>query len=183
MKLIGSKASPYVRRVRLMLGDLDYKFETVDVFSDKGQKLISKYSPTKRVPILVDGDRVIWDSLIIAQYFSDEPLDVLTQKDLTLINEMTDAGIQLFQLRKFETDVNDESPLSKNNLERILNVLNYFEKIIQDHFRLVEEWLYCTLDWFSYREVYDWKTDHPNLVAFMNKHEDDDFIKQTDPRL
>ena len=183
MKLIGSVASPYVRRVRLLFGDLDYKFEAIDVFSDKGQKVISKYSPTKRVPILVDGERVIWDSLLIAQYFSDEPIDVLTQKDLTLINEMTDAGIQLFQLRKFEVDTNDESPFSKNNLERISNVLNHFEKSNLDYFRIVEEWLYCTLDWFSFREVYDWKSNHPKLVAFMHEHEDDDLIKETDPRL
>ncbi len=183
MELIGSIASPYVRRIRIMLGDLEYKFNTVEVFSKKGQKLIGKYSPTKRVPILVDEKRVLWDSLLIAEYFSDEPIDLISKKELVLINEMTDAGIQLFQLRKFELDLNDNSVFSKNNLDRIKNVLEHFEKREFKYFYMIEEWLFCTLDWFSFREVYDWRAGHPNLVKFYETHLNDEYIKKTDPRL
>ena len=58
MKLLGSIASPFVRRLRMQLMDQEYEFETVNVFSEEGQKSILKYSPTLRVPIFVDGENI-----------------------------------------------------------------------------------------------------------------------------
>ncbi|CAN0115374.1 unnamed protein product [Chrysoparadoxa australica] len=181
MKLIGSIASPYVRRLRIQLGSRPYEFETISVLSNEGQTLLKKYTPTKRVPLLIDGETVIWDSLLISEYLNGEGFSLEVKKDLTLINEMSDSGIQLYQLRLFKTDEKDEGTFSKNNLSRIENVLDYFEARDISNWGIVEQWLFCTLEWFSFRDVYDWKTNHPKLESFVKASQDQPFVKETAP--
>ena len=36
---------------------------------------LGQYSPTKRVPVMIDGDLTIWDSLAICEYISEQYLD------------------------------------------------------------------------------------------------------------
>lgn len=180
-KLIGSSASPYVRRIRLQLGDTPYEFVPIVVFSDEGQELLKKYTPTKRVPILLDNELVVWDSLLICEHLYRGSLSIEVKKKLVLINEMSDAGIQLFQLRKFKTDELDKGPFSVNNLGRIENILDYFEQQNLNAWSLVEQWLFCTLEWFSFRDVYDWKTGRPNLVNFVNNSQTQKHVKETAP--
>ena len=182
MQLIGSQASPYVRRIRIQLGSRNYEFTKVNVFDSEGQKLLRQFSPTGRVPILVDGETVVWDSLLIAEYLEKETIDLDIKKELVLINEMSDAGIQLFQLRKFETDPKDEGAFSINNLARIKNILEYFENHLPDEWNLTSQWLFCTLEWFSFRNVYSWKTDYRNLAQFVESNQDRPFISETAPK-
>lgn len=182
MKLIGSLASPYVRRIRIQLGDRDYDFEPVNVFSDEGQKRLLEFSPTIRVPILLDEENIIWDSLLIAQYLSGAAIEIETQKHLVLVNEITDAGIQLFQLRKFGTDANDSGIFSQNNLKRIDAILKSFENKNLDNWDLVSQWLFCTLEWFDHREVYDWRPRFPELERFVDIHQGQAFVSETAPK-
>lgn len=181
-KLIGSTTSPFVRRIRLMLADQDYDFECVNVFSQEGQETIAQYTTTGRIPLLVEGETVIWDSLLIAQYLSAEPMSLDVQKDLVLINEMTDAGVQLFQLRKFGTDINDEGIFSQNNVKRIAKILDYFEAKKELAWDVVGQWLFCTLDWYEFRDVHPWTEGHPKLVAFHAEYSSRQDVKATDPR-
>lgn len=181
MKLLGSMASPYVRRIRIQLEERPCDFVPINVFSEEGQAEILKYSPTMRVPILVDGETVVWDSLLICEYLSTKPLSLEEKKSLVLINEMTDSGIQLFQLRKFETDPQDMGVFSQNNLKRITQVLEYFEGQNLEKWGTVEEWLYCTLDWFVFRNVFPWQSTYPNLVSFMKSNKDRAILKSTAP--
>jgi len=183
MRLIGSNTSPYVRRIRLMLADMAYEFVTVAVFAQEGQQMIKQYSPTGRIPILIDNENVIWDSLLITQYLSPSPLSLEVQKNLVLINEMNDAGIQLFQLRKFKTDPQDQGEFSRNNLARIKNILNYFEEKNLQDWDIISQWMFCTLDWMDFREVYLWRKGHPKLENFINQNQANHLVKKTDPRI
>src|SRR3954466_15014679 len=68
MKLIGSLASPYVRKVRVVMAEkkLDYQFVTEDVWnSDK----ILASNPLGKVPCLVmEGGEAVFDSRVIVDY-------------------------------------------------------------------------------------------------------------------
>jgi len=182
MKLIGSTTSPFVRRIRLQLKDQDYEFICVNIFSEEGQREVRKYTTTGRIPILVDGETVIWDSLLIANYLSKEPFELETQKQLVLVNEMTDAGIALFQLRKFEIDGEDKGVFSQNHLKRIKSVLDYFEVYGLKDWNVVSQWIYCTLDWFEFRNVFPWREEHPKLIAFYEKNHSRLEVKSSNPR-
>lgn len=168
MELIGSMASPYVRRIRIALHGKEYTFTPINVFSPEGRELMEKYSDTGRVPLLVDRELVIWDSYLIARHLQG-PFELETEKELVLINELNDAGVQLFQLRKFGTDPKDLGEFSRNNLRRIEKILKHFEEKSELNWDIVGQWLFCALEWFSFRNVFDWKEAHPNLEAFQKR--------------
>ncbi|HUR88410.1 MAG TPA: glutathione S-transferase N-terminal domain-containing protein [Ramlibacter sp.] len=69
MKLIGATASPYVRKVRIVMAEkkLDYEFVLEDVWSaDTG---IAQSNPLGKVPCLVmEGGEALFDSRVIVEY-------------------------------------------------------------------------------------------------------------------
>ena len=69
MKLIGSAASPYVRKVRVVMAEkrLDYQFVIEDVWS--ADTTISSSNPLGKVPCLImDGSEAMFDSRVIVEY-------------------------------------------------------------------------------------------------------------------
>jgi glutathione S-transferase len=69
MKLIGSLASPYVRKVRVVLAEkkLDYTFVLEDVWSP--DSTIRQFNPLGQVPCLVmEGAEPMFDSRVIVEY-------------------------------------------------------------------------------------------------------------------
>ena len=65
--------SSWSLRPWVLMRALEIPFEEiVHPFSDDGnQDTFRKFSPTAKVPCLVDGGRVIWDSLAIAEYLAE----------------------------------------------------------------------------------------------------------------
>ena len=68
MKLIGSLASPYVRKVRIVMAEkkLDYQFELADVWKSDA---IQQANPLGKVPcLLIEGGEAVYDSRVIVEY-------------------------------------------------------------------------------------------------------------------
>jgi glutathione S-transferase len=68
MKLIGALASPYVRKVRVVMAEkkLDYQFVTEDVWASDA---ILASNPLGKVPCLVmEGGEAVFDSRVIVEY-------------------------------------------------------------------------------------------------------------------
>jgi len=74
MKLIGSKASPFVRKVRVLLAEkaLPFDFVEDDVWS--AGTAVPRHNPLVKVPALVldDGD-ALYDSAVITEYLDGLP--------------------------------------------------------------------------------------------------------------
>jgi glutathione S-transferase len=69
MKLIGAVASPYVRKVRIVMAEkkLDYQFVTEDVWAL--DTTITQSNPLGKVPCLVmEGGEALFDSRVIVEY-------------------------------------------------------------------------------------------------------------------
>ena len=69
MKLIGSAASPYVRKVRVVMAEkkLDYQFVIEDVWA--ADTTICQSNPLGKVPCLVmEGGEAMFDSRVIVEY-------------------------------------------------------------------------------------------------------------------
>jgi len=79
MKLIiGNKNySSWSLRGWLALKAFDIPFEEIKLglFSDEFRTELAKYSPVGKVPVLVDGDLSVWDSLSICEYINENYLD------------------------------------------------------------------------------------------------------------
>src|SRR6218665_4167424 len=69
MKLIGATASPYVRKVRVVLAEkkLDYQFVPENVWADDNR--VADSNPLGKVPCLVmEGGEAVFDPRVIVEY-------------------------------------------------------------------------------------------------------------------
>ena len=83
LRVIGNYLSPYVRKVLvcLELKELDYEVDPIVPYF--GNDEFSRLSPLRRVPVLIDGERVFNDSSVICQYLEDKyPTPSLYQRDI-----------------------------------------------------------------------------------------------------
>ena len=71
MKIIGSYVSPYVRKVLVCmeLKGLDYEVDPITPFF--GNDEFRRLSPLCRIPVLIDGDLVLTNSTVIAEYLDE----------------------------------------------------------------------------------------------------------------
>jgi glutathione S-transferase len=71
MQIIGSYVSPYVRKVLVCmeLKGLDYEVDPITPFF--GNDEFRRLSPLCRIPVLIDGDLVLTDSTVIAEYLDE----------------------------------------------------------------------------------------------------------------
>jgi glutathione S-transferase len=73
--VLGTKNySSWSLRPWILLKHLGVDFEEIvlPLDTDQFREEIGKYSPTGRVPVLIDGDVRVWDSLAIAEYAADQ---------------------------------------------------------------------------------------------------------------
>jgi glutathione S-transferase len=175
------------------LTDRSYVFTPIDIFSAKDRQRVKSLSPILKIPLLIDGHQIIWDSLLIYKYLTATVMPLSLEKEIVLINELTDACIQIYQLRKFAVDPDDQKQFSLNHLERIQQLLTYFDqsfqknklgeqKEIQAENALIKDWLFCTLDWVSFRNVIEWKKHYPHLCDFYLLLKDDPRLTTTAPQ-
>jgi glutathione S-transferase len=69
MKLVGSKTSPYVRKVRVILAERNLPFEFVEESAWNADTTVPRYNPLNKVPALVmDDGESIYDSRVICEY-------------------------------------------------------------------------------------------------------------------
>ena len=75
--VIGTKNySSWSLRPWLLLRHFEIPFEEVAIalFTEGYREELAKYSPTLRVPVLIDGENTVWDSLAICEYLSEKYL-------------------------------------------------------------------------------------------------------------
>ena len=71
MLIIGSYVSPYVRKVTVALDIKGVRFEIDPIVPFYGNEEFTRLSPLRRIPVLVDGDLVLNDSTVIAEYIDE----------------------------------------------------------------------------------------------------------------
>src|SRR5258706_4804974 len=104
MKLVGSKTSPYVRKVRVLLAEKELAFEFLEESAWTAETTVPRYNPLNKVPALqLDGGESIYDSAVIAEYLDAisggglipaAPLErARVKRDEALGDGIADAGI------------------------------------------------------------------------------------------
>lgn len=71
LKIIGSPASPFVRKVLAILELKGVSFEIDPVVAFYTGDQFTKLNPLRRIPVLIDGEATIVDSSVIAAYLED----------------------------------------------------------------------------------------------------------------
>lgn len=191
MKLIGSAASPYVRKVRVVLAEkrLEYQFVIEDVWA--ADSTISTSNPLGKVPCLImDGSEAMFDSRVIVEYLdtlspvgklipaqSRERAEVKTWE--ALADGVMDAGIawRLEATWSHRADTERSQAWMDRQRVKIENGVSAMAKGLGDkpfcsgiHLSLSDIAVGCALGWLGYRfpEI-DWRANHANLGKLYDK--------------
>lgn len=87
LKLISHKLCPYVQRAVIALTEKGVPFERVDIDLDAKPDWFLKISPLGKTPVLVVGDKAIFESAVILEYLEEtqpgplHPNDALTRAE------------------------------------------------------------------------------------------------------
>ena len=190
MKLFGSIPSPYVRRIRMLLADRSYEFVNLNIFSEQDRATLIRLNPTRKIPMLVDQEQVIFDSNLIYRYLCQKlALPALSwpqENQIILINAANDSLVELLICQRSGFDTNDDKLFFNLQRERVGEVLAVLEQQVQaDAF---SDWnyaaicLYCLLDWIAFRNL--WPMDaFPALSQFVSANQHQPGVASSDPRL
>ncbi|WP_426189907.1 glutathione S-transferase C-terminal domain-containing protein [Massilia sp. DWR3-1-1] len=189
MKLIGSVASPYVRKVRVVLAEkkLDCAFELENVWA--ADTTIAQSNPLGKVPCLVMEDgSALYDSRVIAEY-----LDTLTpvckllppngrdRADVKVWEALADGVLDAAVLVRLETTLRPTEQQSSAWIERQMGKVHGGLAVMStklgespfcggNHYTLADVAVGCCLGWLAFRfPQIDWRADYPNLARLFDK--------------
>jgi glutathione S-transferase len=202
MKLIGSSASPYVRKVRVVLAEkkLDYSFELENVWS--ADTVIHLSNPLGKVPCLImDDGSPMYDSRVIAEY-----LDTLTpvckllppngrdRADVKVWEALSDGVLDAAILVRLEKTLRPAEQQSAAWIERQMGKVHAGLAVMSanlgdspfckgNHYSLADVAVGCTLGWLQFRfPDIDWRADYANLARLFDKLSERASFKETVPQ-
>ena len=184
MKLYSSLASPYVRKVSVVLIEtgLDNSVEKINtnVWDPKAE--IIKFNPLGKVPtLIVDDTTIIYDSPIICEYLDSlhdgEKLFPIngTNRWQALKHQaegdgMMNSGIIALLESRRPKELINKKWIERQNLVT-LRVLDNLENNIEDLqgiFNIGHISIACSLGWFDFRfPDLEWRRDHPGLADWF----------------
>ena len=202
MKLIGSLASPYVRKVRVVLAEkkLDYVYELEDVWT--AETKIHLTNPLGKVPCLImeDGSSM-YDSRVIAEY-----LDTLTpvckllppngrdRADVKVWEALADGVLDAAVLVRLERTLRPDAQQSPAWIDRQMTKVHAGLAVMSgnlrespfckgNHYTLADVAVGCTLGWLDFRfPQIDWRADYANLAKLFDKLSERPSFKDTLPK-
>jgi len=185
MKIYGSFTSPFVRHCRIALLETELVCEFIE--TDAQQSAV--ISPTKKVPLLVDGDITLTDSSTILRYLREKAempfmADIHDFELFNMTNTVMDACVNIFFLEKFDDITSEKSSYITRQKARVLSGLDALnEAELHAQLPLTDGLmrLACFLDWGIYRDRIDLKK-LTNLTRLLDvARTDKNFIKTVPP--
>ncbi len=192
MQLIGSLASPFVRKVRVVLAEkkLDCDF----VLSNPWAKdsTLRQSNPLGQVPcLLMEGGEAVFDSRVIVEYLDSlspvgkllpaagrDRIAVKTWE--ALADGLMDAAIsaRLEKTWAGRSDAQRSPAWIERKLGQVQNTLAAMSAALGDqafcfgvNLSLADIAVVCALDWLDFRfpELQAWQTQYPNLAQLQSR--------------
>jgi glutathione S-transferase len=203
MKLIGSLASPYVRKVRIVMAEkkVEYHLQLEDVWAD--DTTIRDFNPLGKIPcLLLEDGEAVFDSRVISEY-----LDTLTPVGKlippsgrervevrcweALCDGVIDAGMLIQQENNMRASAERSAAWVSRQRRKVVDGLaaiahGLAEKpwCASNHLTLADISVCCALGWLALNlpEI-DWRTDYPNLDRHYEKLMQRQSFADTAPQL
>jgi glutathione S-transferase len=189
MKLVGSKTSPYVRKVRILLAERALPFDFIEESAWNAATTVPRYNPLNKVPALVmDDGRAIFDSAVITEYLDaisghqfipgEAAARARVRCQEALGDGIADAGITFFLERKREPARQDEGSMRRQRdkvdagIDAIARELGGGQYLGGDRPNIGDVACACALFWVEFRlpEI-RWRESHPALDAWARRLE------------
>lgn len=191
MKLIGSTASPYVRKVRIVMAEkkLDYQFLEEDVWS--ADTVIMQSNPLGKVPCLVmEGGEALFDSRVIVEYLDTlSPVGKLIatvgreRAEIKTWEALADGVLDALILARLEANWSGRTKAQRSpawierQQQKVQASLKAMSQGLGDkpfcagiYLSLADIAVGCALGYLDFRfpEI-DWRTPYPNLAKLGEK--------------
>jgi glutathione S-transferase len=188
MKLIGSLASPYTRKVRIVLAEkkIDYDFEIDNPW--KADAKAAKLNPLGKVPaLLLDDGRTLFDSRVIVAFLDNaSPIARLVPAENrervevrrweALADGVLDAGV-LARLENQRDAKLRSAPWIERQMGKVRAGLAAMDSELDDKpwcvgngYSLADIAVGVCLGWLDFRYAkMDWKKGHANLARAFAK--------------
>ncbi|RYX94575.1 MAG: glutathione S-transferase [Comamonadaceae bacterium] len=191
MKLIGAVASPYVRKVRIVMGEkkLDYQFVTEDVWA--AETTIAQSNPLGKVPCLVmEGGEALFDSRVIVEYLDTlSPVGKLIpamgreRAEVKTWEALADGLLDAAILARLEANWAGRSKAQRSQawIDRQMAKIHASLKAMSQglgekpfcagiHMSLADISVGCALGYLDFRfDHIDWRASYPNLTKLSEK--------------
>lgn len=187
MKLIGSRTSPYVRKVRVLLAERGIGHDFLEENAWTATTTVPRYNPLNKVPALqLDDGSCLYDSAVITEYLDAisghalVPGDALQRARVrcleALADGIADAGIAAFLERKREAPRQDAAWIARQMSKVDAGVAALAEALgSKPHLGgagpdLADIAAACALAWLEFRmPEYGWRKAHPALDAWATR--------------
>ena len=202
MKLHGSKTSPYVRKVRIVMIEkrIDADFVEDNVWS--ADTRVTQHNPLTKVPVLVlDDGTALYDSRVIVEYLDGiTPVSrlipeggrerALVKRWEALGDGIGDAGIAMFLERKRGQDAQDKDWIARQRGKVDAGIAAAARELGDREYchglslSLGDISLGCALLWLEFRlpEI-DWRANHPALKKWIARLETMPSFIETKPQV
>jgi glutathione S-transferase len=179
MKLLASLASPYTRKVRVVLAEkkIDFDMELVDVAP--AENAVNAHNPLGKIPTLVlDDGTALYDSRVIVEFLDHaSPLNRLIPADFrdrvqvrrweALADGVVDAGMLVrggYQLDKQLARI-------RRGMARLAVELEGRNWCQGERYSLADVALGCCVGWLGFRKPgnVDWPGEYPVLARHYQK--------------
>ena len=189
MKLLGSPASPYTRKVRVVLAEkrIECEMELVDV--QPVENPVNTHNPLGKIPtLLLDDGSALYDSRVIVEFLDQaSPLNRLIPADVrervqvrrweALADGVLDAGL-LVRYESLREPGERSAAWSDKQLARIHRGLAAMAKDLEgkpwchnDRYSLADIAVGCCLGWLGFRKPgeVDWHAEYPGPAQHYRK--------------
>jgi len=189
MKLLGSPASPYTRKVRVVLAEkrIECEMELVDV--QPAENPVNAHNPLGKIPtLLLDDGSALYDSRVIVDFLDarspisrlipDETRDRLAVRRWeALADGVLDAGL-LVRYESLREPRERSQSWSAKQVSRMHRALAAMAKDLEskpwchnDRYSLADIAVGCCLGWLGFRKPddVDWHAEYPGLAQHYRK--------------
>jgi len=189
MKLLASPASPFTRKVRIVLAEkrIDCDAERVDV--QPVENPVNAHNPLGKIPTLVlDDGTALYDSRVIVEFLDGaSPIARLIPEDNrervavrrweALADGVTDAGILIRyeslrpQSEQSPAWVAKQAARMRRGLAEMQSDLGEKPWCVGDRYTLADIAVGCCLGWLGFRKPagIDWRAEYPGLAKHYDK--------------
>jgi glutathione S-transferase len=199
MKLIGSKTSPFVRKVRVLLAERQLPHEFIEESAWNADTKVPNYNPLNKVPALqLDNGESIYDSAVIAeyldgisggQYLPKPPAERARVKCHEALGDgIADAGITAFLERKRDAARQDAAWITRQmdkvnaGIASLAGTLGSKPYLGGSQMNLGDIACACGLFWAEFRmPELRWRDQYPNLKAWAERMESRPSFAATQP--
>jgi len=188
MKLIAALASPYSRKVRIVLAEKKIEYEFIIENPGDPATRVPEYNPLGKIPVLIlDDNTTLFDSRVIVEYLDhaspvgrlipdDTRARIQTRRWEALADGCTDAANAVVVEKRRAADKQSAEWIGRQQgkIDRALKAMS--EELGNrtwcsgDHYSLADIAVGCALGYLDMRlPDTQWRRDYPNLEKLAEK--------------